>query len=75
MRSWIAPVAERYRLTTVDVVITPDGAVPAIGRVARDARMVVIGSRGSGGLTGMLLGSTSQDVIRHAERPVLVVKD
>ncbi|MCF8587396.1 universal stress protein [Gordonia liuliyuniae] len=74
VRSWIAPVAARYPLTSVNVVVAPGGAAQTICRVARDATMIVLGSRGRGGLAGMLLGSTSQDVIHHAERPVLVVK-
>jgi nucleotide-binding universal stress UspA family protein len=36
--------------------------------------VIVMGSRGRGGLAGLLLGSTSQKVVAHAPCPVLIVK-
>jgi nucleotide-binding universal stress UspA family protein len=39
-----------------------------------DAGIVVVGSRGEGGLRRALLGSVSDSVVRHAHCPVLVVR-
>jgi nucleotide-binding universal stress UspA family protein len=40
----------------------------------RDARALVVGAHGHSGFTERILGTTSQSVIRHAGRPVLVVR-
>ncbi len=39
-----------------------------------DAGLIVIGSRGLGGIRRVLMGSVSDSVVRHAHCPVLVVR-
>jgi nucleotide-binding universal stress UspA family protein len=45
----------------------------ALLTAAADAQMLVVGSRGRGGLEGMSLGSVAQAVLHHAPGPVGVV--
>jgi nucleotide-binding universal stress UspA family protein len=49
------------------------GARDALLTAARDAQMLIVGSRGRGGIRGMLLGSVSQALICHAPCPIGVV--
>lgn len=43
--------------------------------MARDVTMIVMGSRGLGGLSGMVMGSVSAAVVSHASCPVVVVRE
>jgi hypothetical protein len=54
--------------------LVPGGAAAALLTEAEDACLVVLGSRGLGGLRGMLLGSVSQQVAMHARVPVVVLR-
>jgi nucleotide-binding universal stress UspA family protein len=51
------------------------GVARAILKVAGelDADLVVLGTRGRGGVTSFLLGSVSHAVVQHADRAVLIV--
>ncbi|WP_233201645.1 universal stress protein [Cryobacterium sp. Y11] len=62
-----------------DVMITSEAVeghpAEALLLAAEDAAMLVVGSRGHGGLAGVLLGSVGQHVVPHARCPVVVVPD
>jgi nucleotide-binding universal stress UspA family protein len=53
--------------------VVEGGAAQALIDASRDAIALVVGSRGHGGFTGMLLGSVSAACAEHASCPVLVV--
>jgi nucleotide-binding universal stress UspA family protein len=58
---------------TVTAVVGEGQAADVLCHEARDADLLVVGSRGLGGFTGLLLGSVSQQCAQHASCPVLVV--
>jgi nucleotide-binding universal stress UspA family protein len=65
---------EKYPDVVVERVVVRDRPVRALVRAAQHARLLVVGSHGRGGFTGMLLGSTSQALVHHAPCPVAVVR-
>jgi len=71
--TWCGPLRESglaYRCLLVD-----GSPVPALMSAASQvgANLIVVGSRGSGALSGLLLGSTSRQLVEHADRAVVVV--
>jgi nucleotide-binding universal stress UspA family protein len=52
----------------------PDAEIVALAE-GLGAVLIVMGSRGRGGLRGALMGSVSDSVVRHAHCPVLVVRE
>jgi nucleotide-binding universal stress UspA family protein len=59
----------------VEVVIVEQAPAQALAELAteRDARVIVVGTRGESPLRGALLGSTAHKLLHIADRPVLVV--
>ncbi len=61
--------------TTPQVTVSVATGQPAeeLVMASRDADLLVVGSRGTGGFTRLLLGSVSSQVVHHAACPVVVI--
>jgi nucleotide-binding universal stress UspA family protein len=70
----LAGFQERYPDVTVHRQVTLGSPAQVLLDAAKGAQLLVVGSRGRGGFTGMLLGSVSQTLLHHAEIPVAILK-
>lgn len=74
LRSQVSGVLAEY--PEVEVVLeAPHGAAGReLIKASQNAQMIVVGTRGLGGFSGLLLGSVSDQVVEHADCDVLVVR-
>lgn len=70
----VAGWADKFPDVEVRQSTVRGGAAGVLTRLSHGAELLVVGSRGRGGFTGLLLGSVSQAVIHHAGCPVAVVR-
>lgn len=70
----IAGWAEEYPDVEVDERLERSSAGRMLLEYSRRAQLVVVGSRGHSRLRGVLLGSTSQNLLHHAACPVMVCR-
>jgi nucleotide-binding universal stress UspA family protein len=66
-------IRERHPNLTVETELSERDPAEALAVLAQDADLLVTGTRGHGGFTGMLLGSVSNKLSAHAPCPVIVI--
>ena len=68
-------VAKEVGETVPEVTVSVAVGDPAeeLIKASRDADMLVMGSRGSGGFTSLLMGSVTNKVTHHAACPVVII--
>jgi nucleotide-binding universal stress UspA family protein len=70
----LSPWMQRFPEVAVDPVVVRGRAGSVLLEYAEHARLIVVGSRGHGEVTGLLLGSTSRRMSRRAPCPVAIVR-
>lgn len=75
LRKYAAPYIDKYPGVPVTVLVSDGRAATVLSRQSRAADLVVVGSRGHGGLARLLLGSVSQSVLHHAHCSVAIIRD
>lgn len=65
---------ERFPDVVVHRILVNDRPAQQLLEQARSAKLVVVGSHGRGGFTGMLLGSVSTAVAHRAQTPVIIAR-
>jgi nucleotide-binding universal stress UspA family protein len=62
------------RPASLSVIVSNGHPAQVLLDASKEAAMLIVGSRGHGGFTGLLLGSVSANCAEHATCPVLVVR-
>ncbi|MEY7974429.1 universal stress protein [Saccharomonospora xinjiangensis] len=70
----LAGCRRRHPGVEVEAIVERGRPVRALLAHGQRAQLVVVGSRGLGGIPGMLLGSTSRTLVVHAPCPVAVTR-
>jgi nucleotide-binding universal stress UspA family protein len=74
LERWLGSWAERYPDVEIEEDLVQAKPRQRLLERSSQACVLVVGSRGRGGFTGLLVGSTSQAMLHHAECPVMVVR-
>jgi nucleotide-binding universal stress UspA family protein len=73
----VGKAASETSAITPEITVSVTAGQPAqeLVMASRDADLLVVGSRGTGGFPRLMLGSVSSQVLHHAACPVVVVPE
>ncbi|MDR1833983.1 MAG: universal stress protein [Propionibacteriaceae bacterium] len=74
LESQIAGLLDEYPQVEVRVEVPHGAAGRELIKASEDSELIVVGTRGSGGFSGLLLGSVTDQIVEHAKCDVLVTR-
>ena len=70
----LAPYGDKYPMVQVRASVIEGRPSAELVALSETASLLVVGSRGRGGVAGLPLGSVSQNLLHHADSPVAIVR-
>lgn len=74
LKAAVDPFWQNYSDVSIETkLVRKSSAAAALKDASQDAELVVVGSRGYGGIVGLFLGSVSNAIVQRADCPVVVI--
>ncbi|GAB3430114.1 adenine nucleotide alpha hydrolase family protein [Flindersiella endophytica] len=75
LRDRVEPFHSKYPGVSAAAYVLEGRPATLLAKQSETARLMVVGSRGHGGINGLLLGSVSQALLYYAQSTVAVIRD
>ena len=70
----LAPWKDKYADVPIEAVVLDGHPAEVLTGLSSTAQLIVVGTRGHGGFSGLLLGSVSLQLLHHSDCPVLITR-